>query len=76
VKVYTFRKNVFINPFYLRYTWGDGMSIVEEVIEVGPRKITRGGTSVAIILGKDFIPLKGRRAIVVLKLLREDHRVS
>jgi len=51
------------------------MSLIEEVIEVGPRKITRGGSSVIVILGKDFIPLKGRRAIVVLKLLREDQQV-
>ncbi|MEM4938618.1 MAG: hypothetical protein QXX69_03620 [Sulfolobales archaeon] len=43
----------------------------EEVIEIGPRKISRISKFPLIYLPQEFLPLYGKRVMVVLKVLPE-----
>jgi len=43
----------------------------EEVIEIGPRKISKLSKIPVIYLPQEFLPLYGKRVMVVLKVLPE-----
>ena len=45
--------------------------MVESIYHVGPRKVWLNGKSAAVTLGKDLVPLIGRKVLITIKVLRE-----
>ena len=52
------------------------MKLVEEVIEVGPRKVFKLNDYAAVYLGKDLRPLIGRKVILIIKVLHQENTLG
>jgi len=51
-------------------------SLIEAVYAVGPRKIGRTNRGPVIYLGKELEPLVGRKALIIIQVLKEKEKTE
>ena len=69
-----FSDPVFLINFLTSTKYEKDASIAKEIYLIGPRKVLRVSHTAMVVLGKEFLRLKGKKVMLILQVLEEKEK--